>query len=89
MDGNGETVYSRLPLSGITFDIYFVADLDDYVSGAITLPETIDIGSLGDPTYHYPEYTVTTDESGKASISLSKNGLPDGVYVVPITALKN
>ena len=56
--------------------------LDDYVSGAITLPETIDIGSLGDPTYHYPEYTVTTDESGKASISLSKNGLPDGVYVV-------
>ena len=82
VDGNGETVYSRLPLSGITFDIYFVADLDDYVSGAITLPETIDIGSLGDPTYHYPEYTVTTDESGKASISLSKNGLPDGVYVV-------
>lgn len=31
VDGNGETVYSRLPLSGITFDIYFVADLDDYV----------------------------------------------------------
>lgn len=73
---------TRIPLSGITFDLYLVAELEDYVTGEVTLPENIDLGTLGDPTYHYPDYTVTTDENGRASINLSKNGLPDGVYVI-------
>ena len=81
-DGNGGINYTRIPLSGITFDLYLVAELDDYVSGAVTLPEEIDLSTLGDPENHYPDYTVTTNEFGKASVSLTKNNLPDGVYVI-------
>ena len=81
-DSDGNPIYDRLALSGIVFDLFFVAGLDDYVSGKVILPETIDVGSLGDSRYHYPDYTVTTDEEGKATVNLSKSGLPDGVYVV-------
>ena len=83
-DAEGDPIYEYVPLEGIVFDLYFVADWAAYLNGEIELPEMedIDLGQLGDPTYHYPDYTVVTDENGKASVSLSKNGLQDGAYVV-------
>ena len=69
--GNG------IPLEGIQFDIYFVADRTKYLQGEVDLPEA--------PQYKYtgnPDYTVTTDAEGKGSFSLTKNNMPDGVYLV-------
>lgn len=79
-----EDQYTHLPLSNITFDLYFVAAMDEYLDpeNPVQLPEEIKLSELGDSTYHYPDYTVTTDTYGWASVSLTRNNLPDGVYVV-------
>ena len=73
----GTGSYKRHPLEGITFAIFFVATMDDYMSGAVELPKPTE--------YDYPdiaEHIVTTDSNGRASINLTQRGLPDGVYLI-------
>ena len=91
-DEKNEPVYTSVPLSGITFDLYLAAELDEYLTGAVTLPATPEVptpvintnsnpnGELVEP--NFPDYTVTTDANGEARVSLTKNNLPDGVYIV-------
>ena len=73
----GSGSYVRYPLEGITFDIYFVATMDDYLSGAVDLPEAVD--------YNYPdlaELAVITDRNGRATVNFTQHGMADGVYLV-------
>lgn len=76
----GEEIQTRVPLAGITFDIYLAAEMEPFVKGDVTLPDKIDKASFGGA--NYPNYTLTTNNNGEASVSLTKNNLPDGVYVV-------
>ncbi len=74
---SGTDLYDRVPLEGITFDIYFVAELSDYLLGRVTLPDATD--------YQYPEtsdVTLITGADGKASVNLTQKGMPDGVYLI-------
>ena len=68
---------SRMPLEGIIFDIYPAATMEEYLEGTVTLPEPEDY-----PIPALPEFTVITDEEGRASINLTQFGLPDGMYLV-------
>lgn len=73
----GNDSYENRPLADITFDIYPVATREEYLSGAVTLPEATE--------YQYPtlaDYSLTTDENGKASMNFLHHNLPDGVYLV-------
>lgn len=73
----GTDSYVRHPLEGITFDIYFVATMEDYLSGNVMVPNPEE--------YDYPDladYTVITDQDGRASVNFTQNGMPDGVYLV-------
>lgn len=73
----GTGTFDYHPLEGITFDIYFVAAMDDYLSGAVELPEPAD--------YAYPdlaELAVITDKDGRATVNFTQHGMPDGVYLV-------
>ena len=79
---NTQGGFDRVPLEGIVFDLYLVADWADYVNGKVTLPETIDMDEIRSGKYPYPQYTVATGADGKAVVNLSKLGLADGVYVV-------
>ncbi len=83
---NGNSIYTDLPLSGITFDLYLIAEypeyIEQYVNGGKELPDPKEISQLGKDGKKYPDFTVVTDANGKAVISLTKNNLPDGVYVV-------
>lgn len=63
------------PLEGITFDIYKKSSLEDYISGKFVLSENPKEDGLA-------TYSITTDANGRATLSLTKNGLPDGVYLV-------
>lgn len=64
-----KTTNDKSPLSGIIFDIYPVKPSD-------TLPDkATDPGGLA-------EYTLITNERGKASLNFTHMGLPDGTYVV-------
>lgn len=74
-DENGNATYKRVPLEGIAFDLYLAATMEQYESG------TVDLDSYKKRDRDY-KYTVTTDENGRASVSLTKNDLPDGVYFV-------
>ncbi|MBQ2709081.1 MAG: SpaH/EbpB family LPXTG-anchored major pilin, partial [Clostridia bacterium] len=82
-EGNQET-YVDVPLEGIQFDLYFAASYSDYISGKVQLPEQdkINLKDFTTAGLHYPKFSVVTDENGKASISLSKLGFVDGVYIV-------
>ncbi len=74
---NADGEYDRIPLEGITFDLYYVAEFNQYVTGKVILPEA--------PDYEYPataDFTLVTDKNGTASINLSQRGMPDGVYLV-------
>ncbi len=65
------------PLSNITFDIFPVADMDEFLSGDVELPDATE--------YSYPElpeYSITTDSNGRASFNFLHHGLPDGVYLI-------
>lgn len=73
--GNG--TYDRRPLEGITFDLYLVAELNAYLNGSVRLPEATE--------YDYPDqadFTLITGEDGRASVNLTQQGMPDGVYLV-------
>jgi fimbrial isopeptide formation D2 family protein/LPXTG-motif cell wall-anchored protein len=73
----GNDTYERRPLEGIIFDIYFVTSMNDYLTGAETLPEAKD--------YALPEFadfTVITDSDGRGSLNLTQQGMEDGVYLV-------
>ena len=77
MVATGTDTYERVPLEGITFDIYFVAELSDYLTGKVQLPKAEE--------YDYPDaadFTLVTKKDGKATINLTKQGMPDGVYLV-------
>ena len=67
------------PLEGISFDFYKVADLDKYLSGETDLPAADDYNYS---SIYQPDYTIITDANGEGSFSLSKNDMPDGVYLV-------
>ncbi len=74
---NGTDTYDRLPLEGITFDIFYVAELGDYLAGRVKLPDAVD--------YEYPstaDFTLVTGTDGRASINFTHMGMPDGVYLV-------
>ncbi len=71
----------HLPLEGIIFDIYPVATMQEYISGAVDLPEPEDYLALN-PDIVVADYTVITDVNGEASLNLSQHGLPDGVYLI-------
>ncbi|MBR4308870.1 MAG: SpaH/EbpB family LPXTG-anchored major pilin [Oscillospiraceae bacterium] len=67
----------HIPLEGITFDVYFIATLQDYLSGAVKLPKA--------EIYPYPEisdFTLVTNADGRTSVNLTQAGLPDGVYLI-------
>ena len=73
--GNG--AFENKPLGNITFDIFPVATMKEYTTGAVILPEATE--------YKYPaiaEYTLVTDSDGNASMNFLHMGLPDGVYLV-------
>ena len=67
----------RIPLEGISFDIYLAASKEDYESGTVLLPDPKDYV----PT-DAPVCTLITDSDGYASLNLTQNSLPDGVYYI-------
>lgn len=83
----GETSYENKPLSGIFFDAYLVATMEEYKSGAVKLPENPADYKLTYASSYVPiaeefAFTITTDRDGKASVNLLHLGLPDGVYIL-------
>ena len=72
-----KTTNSGLPLEGISFDLFYVASMKDYLSGKIDLPEPEDC-----PHDALAEYTVITDSAGKATMNFTQHGLSDGIYLV-------
>lgn len=77
-----ETIHDRKPLEGIVFDLYYIASFDEYVNGKVVLPEVPEIKQGSDSDLNYPDYTITTDKTGWATLNMSKAGLADGVYAV-------
>ncbi len=73
----GNDAYVNKPLSNISFDIFPVATREEYMSGAVILPDATEYNHP-----QYADYTITTDENGEASFSFTHYGLPDGVYLV-------
>ncbi len=74
---NGMDNYDTYPLEGIVFDIYFVATLTDVATGKVVLPDAVD--------YQYPEtpdFTLVTGTDGMATVNLTEEGMPQGVYLV-------
>ena len=66
------------PLEGIVFDIFPVATMEEYQTGAVVLPENA-------ADYQHPalaDYTLITDANGNASLDFTQHGLPDGIYLV-------
>ncbi len=68
---------NRIPLEGISFDIYYAASIGDYTSGTVLLPKPENYVPTSAPVY-----TLVTDALGYASLNLTENGLDDGVYYV-------
>lgn len=67
-------------LGNISFDVYYVGSVDDFVSGKLNIgkkPTTQDIKKYA--VYSNLVGTLTTDSSGYASLNL---GTEDGVYLV-------
>jgi len=67
----------RRPLEGIVFDVFKIATMDEYMSGAVELPEPENC-----PHPSLAEYSLITDENGQATLNLTHAGLPDGVYLL-------
>ncbi len=72
----GENNLSGKKLEGIHFDIYYKASLEKYLNGEFVLSKNPATPS------NTADYTVVTDSEGRASFSLTKNNLPDGVYLI-------
>ena len=75
-DTDGTT--STYALEGIVFDVYYLCTVDEY---------TANIAKYENPTAELvadkePVETMTTDITGKASYNLTKDGQPDGVYLI-------
>ena len=75
------------PLGGIYFDIYLVAEKEDYESGKVVLPENPAdyVFTKENAGAKYPKefaLTLITDKNGKASANFLHHGLPDGVYII-------
>ncbi len=66
----------RVPLEGITFDIFYVAELGDYLAGRVELPPAAEYA------YGTADLTLITDAEGRASVNFTRMGMPDGVYLV-------
>ncbi|MBQ4316958.1 MAG: isopeptide-forming domain-containing fimbrial protein, partial [Clostridia bacterium] len=73
----GDNEFLRRPLEGITFDIYFIATLEDYAENIRELPDidSFDFSKMAD-------HSVITDEEGRANVNFTQHGLPDGIYLV-------
>ncbi len=63
------------PLEGIQFDIYYVGSYADYEDQKLEL----DYSYSGYKNY---VYTAVTNENGEAVVNLTRNALPDGVYLI-------
>lgn len=72
-----------IPLANIQFDVYLVATMEEIETGKVKLSEK--------PTAEEAEgyknkeklvTTLTTDAQGTAVYNLTKNGWPDGVYMI-------
>lgn len=74
----GNDSVGAYPLEGISFDLYYIASMEDYLSLNVILPEA--------KAYDYseltPVHTVITDQNGKASANFTHHGLPDGAYLI-------
>ncbi len=71
--------YELRPLEGISFDIYFLASMEDYLSLDYILPEDpaeIDYSAMT------PVHTVITDKEGRTSLNFTHYGLEDGAYLI-------
>lgn len=75
----GEDSYETKPLSNISFDLFLLATMEEYQTGAVMLPK--DPSDVTRPS-NLAEYTLTTDENGKVSMNFLHQGLPDGVYLI-------
>lgn len=70
--------YQSYPLRGITFDIYEVASMADYLAGKVSDDPNDYLNKVEDA----PQYSVTTDHSGQASLNFTHQGMADGIYLV-------
>ena len=73
----------RIPLADISFQIFRVATLSQLEKGQVVLgekPTAADIEKYAVPSGLVT--TLTTDAAGFASFDLTKNGQPDGVYLI-------
>ena len=71
------------PLPNIHFVIYQVATTEQIESGEVVLgaaPSDEDLAKYA--TKDYEVVTITTDANGYAEYNFSRNGMPDGVYIV-------
>ncbi len=71
--------YELRPLEGISFDIYFLASMEDYRSLDYILPEEptdIDYSAMT------PVHTAITDKEGRTSVNFTHYGLEDGAYLI-------
>lgn len=60
-------------LEGIHFDVYYTASYADVLSG----------DAVRDYSYSgYADYTIVTDSDGFGSLNLSRQNLPDGLYLI-------
>jgi len=67
----------KAPLEGIQFDIYYVGTRSEYFNGEIELDYSY---TEFDPDEYV--YTVITDKNGEASVNLTRNNMPDGLYLI-------
>ncbi|MBP3412323.1 MAG: SpaH/EbpB family LPXTG-anchored major pilin [Oscillospiraceae bacterium] len=74
----GSNGVGSYPLEGISFDLYYVASMEDYLAVNVILPESEDY----DYSALEPIHTVITDQDGRASVNFTHHGLPDGAYLV-------
>lgn len=73
----------KKPLANIVFDVYLVATMEELEKGQVSLGNKPTDAQI--EAYQQEEKlvtTLTTDENGLASFSLTENGQPDGVYLV-------
>ena len=72
-----------VPLSNITFDIFYVASMEDIAQGKVTLSmqPTYDEASKYQ-TQERHVTSLTTDIQGFATFDFTENGYPDGVYLI-------